>query len=628
MKLTIQKRILGGFASFLSLLVVISAVAVFVISDSAAGFRTYRALAHQSNLTSELEIKALALDDAAKSVVISADAARLARYGETVEHLEGLVKTTRGTLEEREILERFERFSTTLARYEAVFEEALRDIQHRDSLLREHLDIDGPAMERSLTEIMLTAEADGDHEAAYLSGLSLRHLMLARLDLVEYLEASDSASLARVEQEFAALDPVLTRLDAAVGDARRRDLLALFLRHKSLYRDSLSEIIETTVRRDEAIALLLNEVSPSLIGEIDLIRSDLVKARADLGALLAERNRRALFVILAGAGLATLGGLVGGWFIARSITRPLRAVVDNLADAVEQVSSASNHVAQSSQTVAAGCSEQAAALEEIASSLEEMASMTRQGANNAGQSSTLAGANTQFARESSTAMQQIIASMNQMSASSVQTQKIVKTIDEIAFQTNLLALNAAVEAARAGEVGAGFAVVADEVRNLAIRAATAAKDTASLIETIVDQITRNSEMINRTGVQFEQVSANSGKIEQLVGEISQGTRQHAEGATQVNQAVAQVDQVTQSNAASAEETASAAEEMKRQSEVLDLQLGCLSALMGSERAPAARRRPTPQAPRGDRSPIGLDPSEDDFAFEFDSSPVSHSAHGR
>jgi methyl-accepting chemotaxis protein len=388
-------------------------------------------------------------------------------------------------------------------------------------------------------------------------------------------------------------------------------LLALFLRHKSLYRDSLSEIIETTVRRDEAIALLLNEVSPSLIGEIDLIRSDLVKARADLGALLAERNRRALFVILAGAGLATLGGLVGGWFIARSITRPLRAVVDNLADAVEQVSSASNHVAQSSQTVAAGCSEQAAALEEIASSLEEMASMTRQGANNAGQSSTLAGANTQFARESSTAMQQIIASMNQMSASSVQTQKIVKTIDEIAFQTNLLALNAAVEAARAGEVGAGFAVVADEVRNLAIRAATAAKDTASLIETIVDQITRNSEMINRTGVQFEQVSANSGKIEQLV-----------------NQAVAQVDQVTQSNAASAEETASAAEEMKRQSEVLDLQLGCLSALMGSERAPAARRRPTPQAPRGDRSPIGLDPSEDDFAFEFDSSPVSHSAHGR
>ncbi len=106
-------------------------------------------------------------------------------------------------------------------------------------------------------------------------------------------------------------------------------------------------------------------------------------------------------------------------------------------------------------------------------------------------------------------MNQLTVSMREIAGASEETQKIVKTIDEISFQTNLLALNAAVEAARAGEAGAGFAVVADEVRNLALRAAEAAKNSSNLMTDIVGKIRAGEQLVNATNQEFVEMRTSS-----------------------------------------------------------------------------------------------------------------------
>ncbi|MGA2223047.1 MAG: methyl-accepting chemotaxis protein [Syntrophobacteraceae bacterium] len=265
-----------------------------------------------------------------------------------------------------------------------------------------------------------------------------------------------------------------------------------------------------------------------------------------------------ILVLLLGIGMAYL--------IVISITKPIRLVVDGLAEGADQVASASGQVSGSSQQLAEGASEQAAAIEETSSSLEEMSSMTKQNAEHAGQANKLMVETSDVVVKANQSMDRLTVSMAEITKASEETSKIIKTIDEIAFQTNLLALNAAVEAARAGEAGAGFAVVADEVRNLAMRAAEAAKNTANLIEGTVKKIKDGSGLVEETSADFSQVAASAGKMSELIGEISAASTEQAQGIDQVNKAVNEMDKVVQTNAANAEESASAAEEMNAQAE--------------------------------------------------------------
>jgi methyl-accepting chemotaxis protein len=422
-------------------------------------------------------------------------------------------------------------------------------------------------------------------------GEASTHFQRMRGNIYELIDAKDAAS----REKLVGMIKERRKDVAENADAFEKSLFSEegkatfkeFAASREKFREVVDRVIALVLagRAEEAAVLYGTEGNKIRLEEQAAIRklSDIKvkyakKTAAENVALASSSRRFMLGLVAVCVGLA----LAFGIFLSRSISRSLNDSVSALSEGAAQVTSAAGMLSQSSQGLAEGSSEQAASLEETSSAMEEMSAMTRQNAENAGQAKALSDAASVSVRKANDSMGRLVGQMSEISSTSEEIGKIIKTIDEIAFQTNLLALNAAVEAARAGEAGAGFAVVADEVRNLAQRAAGAAKNTSELIEGAIRKIKDGTELVEKTNVDFSEVTVTVGKVTGLVGEVSAASSEQSRGISEVSTAISQMDKVTQQNASSSEEIASAAEEMNAQAMSLQGIVRDLHALANGE----------------------------------------------
>ena len=387
------------------------------------------------------------------------------------------------------------------------------------------------------------------------------------------------------------------------------------------YRTAMATLVQlradgkTTPDLDKAVSGADKPIAAALDGLLKISDSRL-KASA---AVIAENIASTQQWVVVTSVLALLAGLGFGFFITRSITRPLgeavaaanalakgdlnveivvkskdetgqllaamRGMVEKLSTVVGEVktnaqalSAASAQVSATAQSLSQAASEQAASVEETSASLEEMTASVAQNTENAKVTDGMASKAAVEASEGGDSVRQTVTAMKSIAAK-------IGIIDDIAYQTNLLALNAAIEAARAGEHGKGFAVVATEVRKLAERSQVAAQEIGQLAGGSV-------QTAEKAGSLLDAIVPSIRKTSDLVQEIAAASSEQSAGVGQLNTAMGQMNQVTQQNASSSEELAATAEELNAQA----AQLQELMGFFRTEASPVEKTQPASVKP--------------------------------
>jgi len=232
-----------------------------------------------------------------------------------------------------------------------------------------------------------------------------------------------------------------------------------------------------------------------------------------------------------------------------------------------QVADGARLIAESSVDLSEGASREASTVDEFNVSIRNILEKSKTNTVNSENARILANESKENAQIGTKHMSKMLSSMQEITEVSNNINNIIKTIEDIAFQTNILALNAAVEAARAAEHGKGFAVVAEEVRNLATRSSKASKETADLIQEIIDKIQDGVSIANETANALNIMVEEIDNIVITVEQCAVDSKEQYTSIEDINKGIEDISDIAQRTSMESQKCAATSQELSSQSEV-------------------------------------------------------------
>jgi len=335
--LKISTKIFIGTGIVLLFLVAVSIVAYVDLRVANNNFNEYRALARQTNALGRVQANLLYVRLGVKDYIISGSSKAEETVNTRLEATQNLVLETRALFQEASKyfdisndLSELDSSTAQLDTYLNGFNSIVQDRSERNQHV-DQLNTLGPSAEKKLTKIMKSAFDDGDAQASFFAGQTLRTLLLARLYANRFLVDNMPASATRAEQELQEFEKNAQKMSSELQNPERRGLAQAVVTEAASYKDDFIAVRDVIFKRNDTIKNTLDFIGPKVADSMEAIKLRNKARQDELGPRAVQNVENSVLITEIFAIVSLIIGSVLAVKIGRAISMPILALNSSMS---------------------------------------------------------------------------------------------------------------------------------------------------------------------------------------------------------------------------------------------------------------------------------------------------------
>ncbi|MGO2354206.1 MAG: HAMP domain-containing methyl-accepting chemotaxis protein [Marinomonas foliarum] len=321
--LSFSQKLYLGFAIVIGLLALVGSTAFFALDKASSGFDEYRSMARATNAVGRVQANMLMVRMDEKSYIATGSEKDKEAFDYYWGKTQTLIDEAAIDLNSPEDLKTINELEVSLTNYSNGFEEVVNLKTKRNELVEKVLNVKGPMIERNLTKILISAKEAGDVTAAFHASFAMRHLLLARLYVLKFLESNELDAVERVNQEVVNLNTEIQTLNRELQNPARQALLETVSQDMAIYKQAFDQTVSVILDRNVIVNNTLNPIGNVVTKMTEDLKLSIKNEQDLLGPELIESNELAVFIIEISVVIAILLGAVISWLITRATTLQL-----------------------------------------------------------------------------------------------------------------------------------------------------------------------------------------------------------------------------------------------------------------------------------------------------------------